>query len=54
MTDFGGKYQVMMRANFYGEHFDERGTIGADTQPSAQIDGVLFFDMEFNYFATAD
>ena len=54
VTDFGGKYQVMMRANFYGEHFDERGTIGADTQPSAQIDGVLFFDMEFNYFATAD
>ena len=44
----------MIRANFYGEHFDERGTITAATQPSAQISAVLFFDMEFNYFATED
>ena len=54
LTDIGEKYQVMIRANFYGEHFDERGTIGAETQPSALIDSVLFFDMEFNYFATED
>jgi iron complex outermembrane receptor protein len=54
VTDFGEKYQVMIRANFYGEHFDERGTIGAETQPSAEIGAVLFFDMEFNYFATED
>lgn len=54
VTDFGENYQLMIRANFYGEHYDERGTIGAATQPSALIDPVLFFDMEFNYFATED
>jgi iron complex outermembrane receptor protein len=54
LTDFGEKYQFMLRANFYGEHYDERGTIGAETQPSALVGGVVFFDMEVNYFATED
>ena len=54
VTDFADNYQVMLRANFYGEHYDERGTINAPVQPTAKIDSVLFFDIEFNYFASED
>ena len=54
VTDFSDNYQVMLRANFYGEHYDERGTINDPTSPSALIDSVVFFDMEFNYFASDD
>jgi len=54
VTDFADNYQVMLRANFYGEHYDERGTINDPTSPSALIDSVVFFDMEFNYFASDD
>lgn len=53
VTDFSDSYQVMLRANFYGEHYDERGTINGDS-PSALVDSVIFFDMEFNYFASED
>jgi iron complex outermembrane receptor protein len=42
----------MLRANFYGEHYDERGTINDVSSPSALVDSVVFFDMEFNYFAS--
>ena len=44
----------MLRANYYGEHFDERGRIGAAESPSAEIDPVLYVDTEVNFFATAD
>lgn len=55
VTDFGEHYQVMLRANFYGEHYDERGTINDQVNPpTAQIDSIVYFDMEFNYFATED
>jgi iron complex outermembrane receptor protein len=54
VTDFSDNYQIMLRANFYGEHYDERGTIGNASSPSALVDSVMFFDMEFNYFATDD
>ena len=54
VTDFGDSYQVMLRANFYGEHYDERGTINDPSSPSALVDSVIFFDMEFNYFASQD
>lgn len=54
VTDFGDSYQVMVRANFYGEHYDERGTINDASSPSALVDSVIFFDMEFNYFASQD
>jgi iron complex outermembrane receptor protein len=54
VTDFAEDYQIMVRANFYGEHYDERGTIDDLTSPSALVDSILFFDMEFNYFATED
>jgi iron complex outermembrane recepter protein len=54
VTDFSDNYQVMLRANFYGEHYDERGTINDASSPSALVDSVVFFDMEFNYFASED
>jgi iron complex outermembrane receptor protein len=54
VTDFSENYQLMLRANFYGEHYDERGTIDNASSPSALVDSVMFFDMELNYFATED
>lgn len=35
VTDIGEYYQLMLRANFYGEHYDERGTINDPSSPSA-------------------
>jgi iron complex outermembrane receptor protein len=54
VTDFGENYQLMLRANFYGEHYDERGTINDPSSPSALVGSVMFFDMEFNYFLSED
>jgi iron complex outermembrane receptor protein len=55
VTDFADNYQVMLRANFYGEHYDERGRINdLESPPSALVDSVVFIDMEFNYFASQD
>jgi iron complex outermembrane receptor protein len=48
-TYFGDKWNLLARANFYGDHFDERGTIGAATDPSAEIDSTIYFDMELGY-----
>lgn len=42
----GEDFNVMSRINFYGEHYDERGTIGAATDPSAQIDSIYYVDLE--------
>jgi len=39
----------MLRANFYGEHYDERGRIGADESPTAEIDSIIYIDMEVNF-----
>ncbi len=54
MADFDEHYQIMLRANCYGEHYDERRTINDPSSPSALTGSVLFFDMEFNYFASED
>lgn len=51
-TYFGDKWNFMARANYYGEHYDERGTIGAATGPSALIDSTLYFDLELGFQAT--
>ncbi|MBV1901466.1 MAG: TonB-dependent receptor, partial [Kordiimonadaceae bacterium] len=48
-THFGPDWNVLVRANFYGSHYDERGTIGAASQPSAEIDGIVNFDLEVGY-----
>ena len=49
LTEFGEQWQFMLRANFYGEHYDERGNINDDVQPSALVNKVMFFDMEISY-----
>ena len=48
-TEFNSQWNLMLRANFYGEHFDERGRIGAAENPSAEIDSTVYLDMEVGY-----
>jgi len=48
-TAFNDDWNLMVRANFYGSHYDERGTIGAAESPSAEIDSIVYFDAELNY-----
>lgn len=48
-TVFNDMFNLLVRANYYGKHYDERGTIGAATDPSAQIDASMYFDMELGY-----
>lgn len=48
-TNFGEDWRLMIRANFYGEHYDERGRIGAATNPSAEIDQTVYVDAELSY-----
>ena len=45
----GEKFNVLGRANYYGKHFDERGTIGAATNPSAEIGSTVYFDLEAGF-----
>ncbi len=42
----GDSYNVMLRANYYGDHYDERGRIGAAVDPSAKISSTIYFDLE--------
>ena len=51
-THFNDRLNFMVRANFYGSHYDERGTIGAATSPSAEIDPTIYFDAEIGYQMT--
>ncbi|MBL4659805.1 MAG: TonB-dependent receptor [Alcanivoracaceae bacterium] len=51
-TMFGDKWNLLLRANFYGEHFDERGTINDPVSPSAEIDSVIYLDAELGYWVT--
>ena len=51
-TFFNDKWNFMARANFYGEHFDERGTINAAVDPSAEIDSTIYVDVELGYQMT--
>ncbi|VAV87018.1 TonB-dependent receptor [hydrothermal vent metagenome] len=48
-TFFGEKWNFMARANFYGTHYDERGTIATG---SAQIGATVYFDVELAYQVT--
>jgi iron complex outermembrane receptor protein len=52
MTHFTDKLDLMLRASYYGEHFDERGTIGAAVDPSAKIDSTVYLDLELGFQAT--
>ncbi len=48
-TAVGERANVMLRANYYGDHYDERGTIGAAVEPSAEIGATIYWDLEFGY-----
>jgi iron complex outermembrane receptor protein len=51
-TVFGDKWNLMMRMNYYGSHWDERGRIGDAVDPSAKIDQTVYFDVELGYQIT--
>ena len=51
-TNINEQWSLMARLNFYGEHYDERGTIGAATNPSALIDSIIYLDVELGYEVT--
>jgi iron complex outermembrane receptor protein len=46
MTHFAERWTFMARLNYYGEHYDERGTINSATSPSAKIDSIFYVDLE--------
>ena len=48
-TFIGERMNVLARGTFYGEHWDERGTIGAAENPTAKIDSTIYIDLEFGY-----
>ncbi len=48
-TVFSDQWNLLLRANYYGTHYDERGTIGAATNPSKEIDAVVYVDAELTY-----
>ena len=48
-TFFGERWNLLVRANYYGSHYDERGTIGADVDPSAKIGSTIYFDAELGF-----
>ncbi len=52
ITSFNPEWSFLFRLNYYGTHWDERGTIGAAVDPSAEIDSTLFADVEVNYQIT--
>jgi len=42
----GEPFNILARVNYYGEHYDERGTIGAAVDPSAEISSTVYLDLE--------
>ncbi len=50
-THFNDRLSLMLRANYYGKHYDERGRIdGVDGgSASALIDDTIYVDLELNY-----
>ena len=49
MTNINDRLSLMVRLNFYGKHYDELGEIGADEDPSAEIDWIGYTDIELGY-----
>jgi iron complex outermembrane receptor protein len=48
-TYFGSGWNLLLRANYYGDHYDERGRIGADVEPSAKINEIVYIDLELGW-----
>ena len=46
LTEFNEDWNFMARANYYGSHYDERGTIAGG---SAKIGSTVYFDAELTY-----
>ncbi len=51
-TYFGEQWNLLVRANYYGSHYDERGRIGAEVNPSAKIGETIYFDVELAFQPT--
>ena len=51
-THFTDALDLMARATYYGKHYDERGRIGAASNPSAEIGATIYIDLELGYQAT--
>ena len=52
MTNINNDWRLMDRLNAYGEHYDERGTIGtegAESNRSALIDSIIHLDIGMGY-----
>lgn len=45
----GERFNILGRLNYYGDHYDERGRIGAAVDPSAKIDSTIYVDLELGY-----
>jgi len=45
----GDRFNIMARANYYGEHYDERGRIGDAVDPSAKIGSTVYLDLEAGF-----
>ncbi len=48
-TQFNEQWNLMVRGNYYGEHYDERGRIGAATAPSFEMDPTFYVDAELGF-----
>ena len=48
-TKFSDTWNLLLRANYYGKHFDERGRIGAAIAPSAEIGETIYIDAELGF-----
>ncbi len=48
-TDFGNSWNLLARANYYGKHYDERGRIGAASNPSFEIGEIIYVDLELGW-----
>ena len=42
----GEAFNVLARVNYYGDHYDENGRIGAAVSPSAKISSSVYLDLE--------
>ena len=45
----GERFNIMARANYYGDHYDERGRIGDAVDPSANISSTTYVDLELGW-----
>ena len=57
ITQFGDKWDLLLRGRYYGAHYDDMGTITGDengANKSQQVDPILYLDFELAYNLTKD